>query len=211
MKSIQEVLQKLTIPCSDRSITQFQDYFKYLHQWNKVHNLTSIPEGNKSIIIHLYDSLSLYPHVKNHHHIMDVGSGAGLPGVLLAIAQPDLELTLVECSHKRCAFLRHVRHKLGLKNVLIINKRVESLPPSLSYDLVLTRAFAPLNTQWRYIEHLLDENAYILAMKGKIQPEEIVRSTQHIYAIIKLPPTAEIHHRHLIKLKKKPAVSRGTK
>ena len=154
-----------------------------------------------TLILHLYDSLSLYPYTQKHQHIMDVGSGAGLPGILLAIAQPNLEFTLVESSHKRCAFLRHIKHKLNLSNIIIKNKRVELLTSSKPYHLVLTRAFAPLDIQWKYISHLLEKDAYILAMKGTINKNEILRSINNIHAIIKLPCATKIKHRHLIQLK----------
>lgn len=201
MKTIQEALKAHSITHSDQSINKFKNYFNNLNKWNKIHNLTRIPEGDKSLIKHLVDSLSLIPYTQGHHSIMDVGSGAGLPGVLLAIAQPEIKFTLVESSSKRCAFLKHIRHTLKLHNVSIINQRIEQLSSQHSTNLVLTRAFAPLATQWKYIGHMLDGNTSILAMKGKIKPEELISVIKYIHAVIKLPPSLELHHRHLIHLK----------
>ena len=148
------------------------DYLALLQKWNKVYNLTAVREPRKMVSHHLLDCLAVLPHV-GASTILDVGSGAGLPGVPLALALPQARVTLLEGSHKKAAFLKQVVIELGLRNATVICQRVEAWRPRQSFELVISRAFSDLAEYLLLAGRLCAKGGVIAAMKGVYPDEEL--------------------------------------
>ena len=146
-------------------------FLDLLARWNRVHNLTAITDPEQMIRRHLAESLALRAFLRGVR-VADVGSGAGLPGVPLAIVEPNREFILIESRAKRARFLSHVQGALGLKNVAVEHCRVEDLRGRAPFDTVLARAVAPLPELLGLTEHLLGRDSVLLALtKADIGPE----------------------------------------
>lgn len=143
-----------------------------LEKWNQVYNLTAIRKLEKMVTHHLLDSLSVLPYIKGAQ-IVDIGAGAGLPGIPIAILLPEDEFTLVDSNAKKTRFMQQVVSELKLTNVRVLHSRVEDLPPKCLYDTVISRAFAAVNDMLRAAGHLCRQDGKILAMKGMEPIEEI--------------------------------------
>ena len=141
-------------------------YLDEIRRWNRVHNLTAITDSQAMIRRHVVESLALRPHLKGRR-IADLGSGAGVPGVPLAIAEPHRHFTLIESRGKRAAFLRHVQGLLGLVNVAVEHRRVEAMTVVGSFDTLLTRALAPIPELLRLTAHLFGPETTMLALTGE--------------------------------------------
>lgn len=153
--------------CRDRLL----DYLALLSRWNRAYNLTAHARPPAMVDRHLLDSLSILPWVDGGE-IVDAGTGAGLPGVPLAIACPERHFMLVDSNGKKVRFLRQVRRELGLENIEPIQSRLEAFTPERAPDQVVTRALAPLSRQVRQLGHLLADGAVLLAMKGRLEEDE---------------------------------------
>ena len=155
-------------------------YVELLKKWNKTYNLTAIRDESEMITQHLLDSLSLLPAMQESalagRRWADVGSGAGLPGIPLAIARPDLHMTLIEAVEKKSAFQRQAKIELGLSNVTVACGRVEEMSGGL-FDAVVSRAFAELASFVELAGHLLAPNGRLYAMKGLAPDDETGRLT----------------------------------
>lgn len=153
-------------------------YIALLGKWNRTYNLTAIREEKEMLTHHLLDSLAVIPALDKSalaaRRWADVGSGAGLPGIPLAIACPDLDMTSIEAVEKKSAFQRQARIELGLDNFTVENRRVEQVPGD-GFDFVISRAFADLADFVRLSAHLLKPAGRILAMKGAVAEDEIKR------------------------------------
>lgn len=155
---------------SDEQIESYKTYSKLLQEWNKVMDLTAIDEEEQIIEKHFYDSLISAKYFKYENQtLLDIGSGAGFPGLVLAIAFPNLNITLLEPTLKRCNFLNAVINELGLKNVNVINDRAENFISTKreAYDLVTSRAVSRLNMLLELSIPFLRVNGYMIALKGK--------------------------------------------
>lgn len=150
------------------------EHVALLEKWTRVYNLTAIHEPERMLSHHLLDSLAVLPHV-TAGHLLDVGSGGGLPGIPLAVARPSLRISLLDASDKRCAFLRQAAIRLGLDNVAVVHARVEAHRPATPYAQIISRAFSDLGEFVRLTRHLLAEGGEWLAMKGRYPEEEIAR------------------------------------
>lgn len=142
-----------------------------LSRWNKTYNLTAIGERRDMIVRHLLDSLAVWPLLEGSR-IIDVGTGAGFPGLPLAIADPNRQFTLLDSNGKKVRFVAHAARMLDLGNVHAIHARAESHTPSTVYDTVVTRAFAPLPELLEKVAGLCGPNTLVLAMKGRRQSAE---------------------------------------
>ncbi len=156
-------------------------YAALLVRWNAVHNLTAIETPADVLSHHLLDSLAIVPEVQrvtrdSASRILDVGAGGGLPGVALAIAAPNLQVTLVDKVQKKIAFLTQVKVELGLSNVDCIHSRVETLQVNLPFDLIVARAFASLTKLVSLTRHLLAPHGWWLAMKGRVTERRVERA-----------------------------------
>ena len=148
------------------------DYVALLEKWNKTYNLTAIRDPERMVTHHLLDSLAVLPYVTTAR-LLDVGSGAGLPGIPLAIVRPDMRVTLIDASHKKCAFMRQAAIDLGLENVVVVHGRVEDLKPEAPFPQIISRAFSDLAEFVRLSASLLAPGGEWLAMKGVYPNEEI--------------------------------------
>ena len=149
------------------------DYLALLGKWNRVYNLTAVREAERMVSHHLLDSLAAVPFFRAGATVLDVGSGGGLPGIPLAIARPDLEVTLIDSIAKKTAFLLQAKAELGLANLSVVTGRVEAYRPELGFDAITSRAFADLREFVTLTRHLLNPSGCWLAMKGLTPHEEI--------------------------------------
>jgi 16S rRNA (guanine527-N7)-methyltransferase len=150
------------------------DYLALVEKWNKAYNLTAVREPAKMLTHHLLDSLSVLPHVRGQR-VLDVGSGAGLPGIPLAVAQPEWQFTLLDASHKKTTFLRQAVIELKLVNVDVVCDRVETwLSPRL-FDTVVSRAFSDLPEFLALAGKLCAKTGVVVAMKGVYPHEELAQ------------------------------------
>jgi 16S rRNA (guanine527-N7)-methyltransferase len=150
------------------------EYLALLGKWNKTYNLTAINVPERMLTHHILDSLALTPHV-GAGPLLDVGSGAGFPGIPLAIARPDLRVTVMDASEKKCGFMRQAAIELNLANVTVVHARVESFQAPQKFNQIVSRAFSELVEFVRVSAHLLAPGGNWLAMKGVHPLEEIAR------------------------------------
>jgi 16S rRNA (guanine527-N7)-methyltransferase len=141
-------------------------------KWNKAYNLTSVRDPSQMLVKHILDSIVVSPYLQGNSFI-DVGTGPGLPGLPLAILNPDKQFVLLDSLGKRLRFIRQAILSLGLKNVEIIQSRVEEYQPEVGFDCVLSRAFASLEDMLSWCYHLPNEGGYFLALKGQYPESEI--------------------------------------
>ncbi len=178
-------------------------YLRLIEKWNRVHNLTAVREPEQMVVLHLLDSLSVLPHVARARTLLDVGTGAGLPGIPLAIARPDLAVTLLDSSHKKATFLRQAKAELALSNVEVACERVERWHPAAQFDVVVSRAVAELCDFVIQAAHLVAPGGTMIAMKGVHPFEEIARlpSTHRVENVVALRVPTLDAQRHLVLLK----------
>ncbi|MBT9489710.1 MAG: 16S rRNA (guanine(527)-N(7))-methyltransferase RsmG [Rubrivivax sp.] len=175
--ALQAAAAQMGAPLNDAATTQLLAYLDLLARWNKVYNLTAVRDAAQMGTHHLLDSLSVLAPLQRHAdgralRLLDVGSGGGLPGVVLAITQPGWQVTCVDAVAKKTGFIQQVALELGLKNLHAAHARVEQLSPAAA-DVVVSRAFASLVdfTTWTRL-HLAGQGVW-LAMKGKNPADEI--------------------------------------
>lgn len=166
-------LARLGLLSDDAMAKQLLDYLALLQKWNKVYNLISRQENDNLVVRHLLDSLSVLPYI-NGVHVIDVGSGAGLPGIPLAIACPQRHFTLLDSNSKKARFRNQAVIELGLRNVTVVDARVETYQPAQAFDTVITRAFAQIAEMLAVAGHLAAPGGRFLAMKGVNPAEELV-------------------------------------
>jgi 16S rRNA (guanine527-N7)-methyltransferase len=150
------------------------DYLTLVEKWNKAYNLTAVREPAKMLTHHLLDSLSVLPHLRGDR-LLDVGSGAGLPGIPLALARPEWQLTLLDSSHKKTTFLRQAVIELGLTNVDVVCDRVETWQSPRLFDTVVSRAFSDLPEFLALAGKLCARTGVVVAMKGVYPHEELAQ------------------------------------
>lgn len=152
-------------------------YLALLDKWNRVYNLTAVREVERMVGHHLLDSLAAVPFFQGGGsdliRVLDVGSGGGLPGIPLAIARPELQVTLVDSIAKKTAFLQQAKAELGLVNLNVVTGRVEDYRPETGFDVITSRAFSDLKEFVTLTRHLLRPAGRWLAMKGLMPHEEI--------------------------------------
>ncbi len=169
---LEKGLHQLGLELSEKQCDQLLDYVALLVKWNKVHNLTAIRDPAQMVDRHLMDSLAILPHLRGDH-ILDVGSGAGLPGIPLAIAAPEKTFTLLDSIAKKVSFLTQVKIELGLVNVSTHQGRVENFHLPEPADTIVTRAFASMADTMFLVRHLLQPETLVLCMKGPRVGEEL--------------------------------------
>jgi 16S rRNA (guanine527-N7)-methyltransferase len=178
----------------------FARYLELIAKWNRVHNLTAVRETDQMVVLHLLDSLSVLPYLAGARSLLDVGTGPGLPGIPVAIARPDLAVTLLDSSHKKCAFLRQVKTELALANVEIVCERVENWKPQRQFDAVVSRAFSDLADFVAQAQHLVAAGGQLIAMKGVYPFDEIARvpATHRVARVLELRVPNLDAKRHLV-------------
>ncbi len=176
-------------------------YLALLMKWNRAFNLTAIRDPEEMVARQLLDSLSILPLVQGKR-VLDVGTGAGLPGIPLAICMPDTEFTLIDSNGKKTRFVQQARIELGLDNMEVYQTRVEMLDSASRFDSVTARAFASLPKIVALTQAVLAEDGILLAMKGAVPKSEIeeVQATGAKVEIIKLhPPLSGERHAIIIR------------
>lgn len=170
-----EGLAAMGLDLSAKSQATLLAYVALLKKWNRTYNLTAIRNEAEMVVQHLLDSLSVLPAVQESalagRRWADVGSGAGLPGIPLAVARPDLNMTLIEAVDKKSAFQRQAKIELGLSNITVLNRRVEEVEGG--FDAVVSRAFAEIADFTRLAGHLLAPGGRLYAMKGRLPDAEL--------------------------------------
>jgi 16S rRNA (guanine527-N7)-methyltransferase len=149
-------------------------YLELIAKWNRIHNLTAIRQIPDMVSAHLLDSLSVATHL-GAQNVLDIGSGAGLPGIPLAMAWPQSEVTLIDSNQKKTTFLQQVKIELDLKNLVVICGRAEALPVEQPFDLVISRAFAELSDFVAVATRLRKPGGTVAAMKGVWPHDEIAK------------------------------------
>ena len=165
-------ISHLRLDLNEAQVDKLLDYLALLHKWNSVYNLTSVREPLQMVTLHLLDSLAAVPAFKGATHVLDVGAGGGLPGMVLAISRPDMKVSMIDTVHKKTAFLNQVKAELELANVTVYTKRVEQLEVQTKFDVITSRAFADLSDFVNWSGHLLAEGGQFIALKGTAPAEE---------------------------------------
>ena len=168
-------IRDLGLDLPRETVERLWRYLGLLAKWNRTYNLTAVRDEAEMVSVHLLDSLAVLPQLGKISSLADVGSGAGLPGIPLALAWPELRVTLIESSHKKASFLQQAKIELELANVGVHCGRVErakGLPP---FDAVISRAFSDLAEFVRLAGHLLAPGGRLLAMKGVLPQDELER------------------------------------
>ena len=173
-------IESLALNLSAANIADLELFLQEMGRWNQVHNLTAIEGEKNSVRLHLIDSITVLPLMRQFltqetPNIADLGSGGGLPAIPIAILQPSWHVTLIEAIRKKTAFLQHVRGKLGLKNIQVLSERVEAVAKSqpAQFDAVISRAFTNLAHFLELALPLLKPNGLVFAMKAKRADEEL--------------------------------------
>ena len=147
-------------------IEKLEIYLATLKKWNKVYNLTAINEDSEIITKHFFDSLSVNGFIQNSQRILDVGTGAGFPGLILALFNPDKSFVLVDGVSKKISFLQEMIGKLNLKNAMAVHIKVEEYKVTERFDIIISRAFAEIKKMIKLTKHLIKVNGKFIAMKG---------------------------------------------
>ena len=172
-------LDSLDIRCSEAQKKLLLSFLKELGRWNSAYNLSAIKDPQAMVNLHLIDSLAVSPFVLGRASLIDVGSGAGLPGIPLAILFPDMPVTVVDSVGKKMRFAKHIKRQLKLDNLSVIHDRIEHVKPSLPYGGVISRAFASLEQMLALCGHLVDNEGLFFAMKGKKPESELSQIEKH--------------------------------
>lgn len=195
--------KQLGLELTESQCEQLLAYHALMIKWNKAYNLTAIRDPREMISRHIVDSLAILPFIKGQR-IIDVGTGAGLPGVVLAIMFPEKELVLLDSNGKKTRFLVQVKAQLGLDNMQVENCRVESYEPGQGFDIVTSRAFASLQDMLTWTGQLVSRDGCFLAMKGLNPLDEIeaMPAGFEVTATHQLDVPGSDGERHLLEIKK---------
>jgi 16S rRNA (guanine527-N7)-methyltransferase len=205
---LEEGLRELDIDLTAEQKGKLLDYVALLAKWNAVYNLTAIRDPRQMLIQHILDSLSIVPHLATlgPATLLDVGSGGGLPGIVLAIVFPEWSITVNDIVQKKSAFQSQAKAELGLANLSVVTGRVENLRPGIEvpgkFDAIVSRAFAELADFVTLARHLVADDGAIWAMKGVRPDGEIERLPEgaHVKQVIRLKVPALDAERHLIEV-----------
>jgi 16S rRNA (guanine527-N7)-methyltransferase len=201
LKILQNGCEELHLHLSSEVQIKLIDYLLLLKKWNKTYNLTAIDDPRKMITHHLLDSLGVASYILGNN-ILDVGSGAGLPGIPLALALPQKHFVLLDSNLKKTRFLFHVVTTLKIANIEVVNQRVEMYNPKITnnfngFDVIITRAFSAIQDMLNKTRHLYNANGCLLAMKGKIPTKEIENINKNVMVYnLTIPGLNE--ERHLV-------------
>lgn len=200
-KKLQKGITELGLEISEDKQACLMAYLEQLIKWNKAYNLSGIKDPEKMVSIHLLDSLSILPLVKGNL-ILDVGTGAGLPGFVLAICCPEQNFLLLDSNGKKTRFMFQTATMLGLKNIKVLNCRIEDFKSEEQIDIVLSRAFSSLTQYITWIQHLLSKKTRIFAMKGTYPDSEIAElpANYSLLASHVLQVPEEDGERHLLEI-----------
>ena len=165
-------IKALSLDLNEKQHEQLLDYLALLAKWNSVYNLTSVRDPMQMATLHLRDSLAAVSAFAGARNVLDVGAGGGLPGIVLAIARPDMQVSLIDTVHKKTAFLKQVKAELGLANATVYTSKVQEVTVPARFDVITSRAFADLSDFVEWSGQLLEEGGKFIALKGVAPPEE---------------------------------------
>ena len=188
-QALQAAFSELGLAENDQAWSKLIAYWQLLQKWNQAINLTAIRDPQDMLVKHVFDSLSVAPVIR-WNRLLDVGSGGGLPGLVLAILYPEKSVTLLDSNSKKTRFLLQAAHTLQLKNVQVVHERVEAHQPERLYDAVVSRAFASLADFLVLTRHLLAEDGCWWAMKAQQAQAELET----------LPPFARLVQCHALQV-----------
>jgi 16S rRNA (guanine527-N7)-methyltransferase len=171
-KALADGITDLSLDLEQKQHEQLLDYLALLFKWNSVYNLTSVRDPMQMVTHHLLDSLAAVPSFAGAENVLDVGAGGGLPGIVLAIARPQMKVSLIDTVHKKTAFLKQVKAELKLGNVTVYTAKVQELVVEQKFDVITSRAFADLSDFVNWSGQLLAEGGKFIALKGTAPPEE---------------------------------------
>ncbi len=176
-EALESGARALGLDLRDAGLEKLMRYTQLLAKWNRTYNLTAIRDPLEMVKQHLLDSLAVVPHLplSAEGELADVGSGAGLPGIPLAIARPGWRITVNDASEKKAAFLRQAAMELALANVTVHEGRVEAWKPARGFEVVISRAFAELAQFVASCRHLVRAGGWLAAMKGLFPAAELAR------------------------------------
>ena len=204
MLNAEEILRQgigqLGLNDSNNIISKLLIYKDILLKWNKAFNLTALRDEKTVVINHLLDSLSV-AHLIQENDILDVGSGAGLPGIVLALYDPKKQITLVDKVGKKAAFMRQVCIELDIKNVDVIHCRVEDMDHNKKFDAIVARAFSEMDLLINLTKNIIKKNGYWYGMKSKKFMDEIIVKRKEFLEIHQIKVPFLEADRYLIKLK----------
>lgn len=187
----------LGLVLNDEQQSKLLDYLGLLSKWNRAFNLTAVRAPGEMVPRQLLDSLSIVGLVRGPR-LLDVGTGPGLPGIPLALARPDLDITLLDSNGKKTRFLRQAKMQLELRNVRVVRHRVELFHPAERFQTVTSRAFSSLLQFHSLCSRLVADNGNLLAMKGGIADDEIEQLNRHCTAVrvlsLQVPETVGERH-----------------
>jgi len=166
-----EGAELMGISLTEDQTQQLLDYCALIQKWNKTYNLSAIRDPLESVKKHLIDSLSILPFI-NKGQLLDVGAGAGLPGIVIAIMRDDISVSVLDSVGKKCRFMQMVKTELNLSNLTVINARVESFAPESLFTQITSRAFAEVDKTLSLTKHLLAQGGSYALMKGDHADEE---------------------------------------
>ena len=197
---LQQALSELKLPLSDEQQLQLLYYLQQLLFWNKAYNLTAIKDDQQALIKHIFDSLSIVPFLPAGD-LLDIGTGAGLPAMIVAICQPQRAVTALDSNQKKIRFIKQVASELGLKNLTPVASRIEAHEGT--YQVITSRAFASLVDFVTHSQSKLADNGIICAMKG-VEPVDEIQALQNEWQInTQVLAVPELYEsRHLIYLQR---------
>lgn len=198
---LEAYLAAINLPATAEQKKQLIDFVGMLNKWNKAYNLTSVRDPEAMLIRHIMDSLVVSEHLQGERFI-DVGTGPGLPGIPLAIMNPDKSFVLLDSLGKRIRFQKQVAFELGIANISSVESRVEAYQPAQKFNGVLSRAFASIQDMLTWCQHLPAENGQYYALKGQLNDEEMqqIPAGFVVKDIIELKVPKLDEQRHLLKI-----------
>ena len=207
-KSMREILKQqllqacnaLDLRLTDEQVEQLLSYVQLLDKWNKVYNLTSVRDPREMLSRHIVDSLAVLPYLTGKS-LLDVGTGAGLPGIPVAIAHPEMAVTLLDSNSKKTRFLQQVKAELGLSNITVVHARVEQAKLA-KFDIVTARAFSTIDVIIDLAGRHCDDAGSLVLMKGVYPAEELAAKTEgfSLKDVVSLDVPGCTGERHLVRL-----------
>jgi len=175
LQALKKGIDELTLDIPEETQQKLIQYIELIAKWNKSFNLTAIRNTEEMVTLHLLDSLAVVPFIRGTR-ILDVGAGAGLPGIVLALCFPEKEFVLIDTNGKKTRFMTQAKIELGLSNVEVVHARVDAYgvdenQPLKPFDAIISRAFASISDMLGYVGHLVTPETTILAMKADSEDE----------------------------------------
>ena len=192
---------EMGLDVSENHQQKLLEYVMLIEKWNAIHNITAIRNALDMVTLHILDSLSVMPYIKCNR-LLDVGAGAGLPSIVLAICMPDLQVTAVDAVQKKVSFMRQVKAQLKLSNLTVVHARIEHFKPVGKFDVIISRAFSEIGLLIKLTKHLLADDGSWYAMKGTIPLQELEKAKIVPSEINELSVAGLEAKRHLVVIEK---------